>query len=59
MDPIIVMKTQVIENFLELMKFTNLGISKDYSSIIDKISFIEYAEDMKNADFIYQYLINK
>lgn len=58
MDPIAELKAQVIEEFLKLMEATNLGLQCDYSDIMDKISFIEYSDSIKNADFIYQYLKN-
>lgn len=59
MDPIKDLKMKVIEEFMRFMKATNLGLQYDYNRIIDKISFIEYSEEIKNADFIYQYLMNK
>lgn len=59
MDPIKDLKMKVIEEFMRFMEATSLGLHYDHSRIIDKISFIEYADEIKNAEFIYQYLMNK
>ncbi len=59
MDPIKDMKMKVIEEFMRFMKAANLGLRYDYVRIMDKISFIEYSEEIKNADFVYQHLMNK
>lgn len=59
MDPIKTMKLKVINDFIHLMDKIELGKIPNYTNIMDQISFIEFYDEVKNFEFVYQYLINK
>lgn len=52
------MKLKVIKDFDILLKRLNIGYQDDYSSILDKITFIQTYPSLDKIDPIYEYLIN-
>lgn len=58
MDAITNMKLKIIKDFDILLKRLNIGYQDDYSSILDKITFIQTYPSLDKIDPIYEYLIN-
>ena len=57
-DAITNMKLKVIKDFDILLKRLNIGYQDNYSSILDKITFIQTYPSLDKIDPIYEYLIN-
>ena len=58
MDAIEELKLQVINDFIKFMSMAEIGIIKDYSMILHKISFIQSCSSFDKVNNIYEFLKN-
>lgn len=52
------MKLSIIKDFDNYLKRLNIGYQDDYSSILNKITFVQAYASLDKIDPIYEYLIN-